>query len=91
MALIELENPTPHLPASPVFPSAAVAITPSDTDTFSHAVTVYVGGAGTVVITPWNGTVDVTFAGLAAGSQVPCLARKVHATGTTATNLVAIY
>lgn len=91
MALIELENPTPHLPASPVFPSAAVAITTSDTDTYSHAITVYVGVAGSVVITPWNGTVAVTFAGLAAGSQVPCLARKVHSTGTTASELVAVY
>lgn len=91
MATIATPNPSNASAIVPVFPGAAFAITKSDADVFENPVTVYVGGAGDVAITPANGGSAVTFAGLAAGTVLPCRARAVLSTGTTATNLVAVY
>lgn len=80
---------------SPVgqFPANAVAVTPSDTNTYSSPVSVYVGVAGDVAIVPWSagssGT-SVVFKNMPAGSVVPCQAIIINATSTTATNLVAV-
>lgn len=77
----------------PVYPDGAVAITPSDTDTFSAPVNIYVGGAGVVTCTPaLNGIAGATVAvTVPAGGYVPFRAVKVMSTGTTATLLVAVY
>lgn len=73
----------------PAFPTCAQACTPSDVDIYDPPVTVYVGGTGNVTIVPALGLqTPVTFSGLAAGSTVPCRARQVMATNTTATLLV---
>lgn len=74
----------------PTFPSGAVAITPSDDDTFLKPVAVYVGTTGDVRIVPASGGAAVTFVGVPAGSMVPCLARAVYATGTDADDLVGV-
>lgn len=77
----------------PNLPSAAVAITKSDTDTYSgDGITVYVGVAGNVAIVPACGdrSTAVTFVGVPAGSVVPCRAYKVMSTNTTAASLVGI-
>jgi len=75
------------------FPEGADEITPSDTDTHEPPVTVYVGVTGNVAIVPAGepASAAVVFKGLPAGSVVPCRAVKVMATGTTATDLVALY
>lgn len=91
MAVINLASPTREIASRPVFPGAAVAITPSDADTFNTHVTVYVGTAGDVSVLPANGNAAVTFVGLAAGSILLCQVRAVRATGTTAGSLVAVY
>lgn len=91
MATITLDNPTRELASRPVFPNGAVAVTPSDANSFSQPVSVYVGVSGNVAITPANGGSSVTFVGLPAGAMVPCQALAVLATGTTATSLVAVY
>lgn len=49
----------------------------------------YVGGAGTAVVTDITGT-DVTLV-LGAGQIIPGWVARVKATGTDATNLVAMY
>jgi hypothetical protein len=71
--------------------SRAVAITPSDATNFTdgacHAI--YVGGAGAVVAIV-NGTA-VTFAAVPVGTILEIRATRVNATGTAATNLVALY
>lgn len=70
-------------------PSRAVAITPSDATVYDLGVTVYAGGAGTVVVEPIVGGNTVTFT-VGAGGIVPVICRRVLA-ATTATGLVGVY
>lgn len=66
------------------------AITPSDSvDLPSVTRGVYVGGDGNVVAVSEAG-VAVTFANVSAGAILPIRARRINATGTTATGLVAL-
>lgn len=68
----------------------AFAVTPSDSaDLPAPARALYVGGSGNVRIND-TGNGAVTFVGVAAGSILPVMARRVYATGTTATNIVAL-
>ena len=85
---VEFSNESPTFPA---FPGGALALTPSDADTFPVPVTVYVGAAGNVAVLPWNGGAAVTFVGLPAGSVLPCRVAGVLSTGTTAASLVGVY
>jgi hypothetical protein len=72
----------------------AKAVTPSDTVNFDfgNGITsaLYVGGTGNMVVVLQDGTA-VTFTGVVAGSMLPLSAKRVNATSTTATNIVAIY
>lgn len=69
---------------------SAVAITPSDTVNFSSACrAIYVGVTGDITAVV-NGTA-VLFKNCQAGSIIPIVATRVNATGTAATNLVALY
>jgi hypothetical protein len=69
-----------------------VTITPSDTVDLGSGPTagVLVGGAGDVAAVMTNNRA-VTLTGLPAGAWVPIKAKRINATGTTATNLVALY
>lgn len=71
--------------------SRAVAITPSDATNFTEGTchAIYVGGAGNVTAVV-NGTA-VLFAGVPVGTVLKVRATRVNATGTAATNLVALY
>ena len=68
----------------------AKAITPSDADVYNAPFYVYVGVAGNVAIVPAGSNTAVTFVGVAAGTVIPCKAKAVFATNTTATSLVAL-
>lgn len=70
--------------------SHAVAVTPSDTDNLANDADkgLYIGGTGAVHVTTSNGD-DVTFAAVPVGI-LPVGVRRVHATGTTATNIIAL-
>ena len=81
--------------AVPTLPGGAVAVTLSDTTTYSNngkGVAVYVGVGGDVSIVPNNGdrSTAVVFKGVPAGGVVPCRAYIIRTTGTTATDLVAV-
>ena len=77
------------------------AITPSDVTLFANPTRgIYIGGAGTIVAVPLlpspqgnggfvTGT-PVTFTNCQAGTYLPIRAIRINATGTTATNLVAL-
>jgi hypothetical protein len=91
MAVVDKANPSNIGASVPGYPAGAFALTPSDANTYEHAITVWVGGAGNVTLLPANGEPAVTFAGVLAGSVLPVRARGVMATGTTATALVAVY
>lgn len=52
----------------------------------------YVGTGGDVVVVPaFNSTAPVTFKNVPSGTVLPVVAQRVNATGTTATDIVALY
>lgn len=68
-----------------------LAVTKSDTTNLPGSpIGFYIGGAGDVVLV---GTDDaaVTFVAVPAGTILPCGAKRVNSTNTTATNIVALY
>ena len=70
--------------------SHAVAVTPSDAVNLSpEASALYVGVGGDVKVNVLDGS-TVTFVGVAAGSILPVRCKRVFATDTTATNIVAL-
>ncbi len=70
--------------------SDAAAITPDDDADIGVTSAIYVGGTGNLKVTLRSGAA-VTFVDIAAGSIVPLYATRVWATGTTATELLALY
>lgn len=68
----------------------AVAVTKSDSTVLNATRALYIGGDGNVAVT-MSGGGDATFVGLLAGTILPVRVTKVLSTGTTATNIVALY
>lgn len=74
----------------------AVSVTPSDTVSITfpsgthYSKGIYVGVTGNLVAVMADGTV-VTFTSLAAGVIHPISAKRVNATSTTATGILAVY
>ena len=67
------------------------AITPSDTVAHGKPMrALYVGGAGNVVMVNPDGS-TVTLIGALAGNVYPLICKRINATSTTATNLVALW
>jgi len=58
-----------------------------DTAYGEFATWLYVGGAGNVNLTEWDGT-TITLVGLAAGVWHPIYSLQINSAGTTATSLV---
>lgn len=85
MARIIDRNPT-------VAAGSAVAVTPNDSaDLALTSRGLYIGGAGAVRVLLDLDSVAVTFSGCVAGSVLPIRCVRVYSTGTTATNLLALY
>lgn len=84
---IRLVNPS----GIPVTLSAktGVAVTPSDTLTFDLAQ-LFVGVGGDVAVKFASEATTVVFKGIGAGSFLPINVVQVLATGTTATDIVAL-
>ena len=74
---------------TPVYPTAALAVTPSDVTTFG-ASAIYIGGAGNVTVVTGAGQ-QVTFTGALAGTMLPVQCTKVLASGLTASNIVRVF
>ena len=68
----------------------AASVTPNDSTDIATCRSVYVGGAGAMKVTMADDT-TVTFSGLLAGAVYPFQAKRIWSTGTTATNIVALY
>ena len=75
----------------------AAAVTPSDTSNIpsinggvNNGCILYVGGAGNVKVLTIGGD-EVTLFSAQAGLVIPVKVLKVFATGTTATNIVALW
>jgi hypothetical protein len=67
----------------------ANTVTPSNTTKFTETKGLYVGVSGDVTVT--IGGTDVLFKGLSAGMIHPLSVTAVKSTGTTATNIIAVY
>lgn len=80
---------TNYSPTFPMYPGGAVAVTPSDTDNLKWPSVIYCGSTGLVRVTTAQG--DDTVFSVLPGVVIPVQVIKVWATGTTATNLVAVY
>lgn len=87
-----LAGMTPPLTPFPYSIDFGAAITPHNTTDFANGTcdAIYVGGAGDLVVV-WQDGSTSTFAGAVAGTVYYFRARRVNATGTTATNLIACY
>lgn len=72
--------------------TGAVSVVPSDTVDLSSGVTkgIYVGVEGDITVKMSDDTV-VTFKALAPGTIHPIAVKRVYATGTSATNILAVY
>lgn len=69
----------------------AIAVTTSDaTNLTKYSRALYVGGAGNLTVVMRDDTV-VLFSSVPAGTILPIRVKRVNATATTATNIVAIY
>lgn len=70
----------------------AAAVTPNDsTDLTTMARGLYIGGAGNVTLDTAGGETTVAFVGVPAGTTLPIRTARVRSTGTTATNIVALW
>lgn len=67
----------------------AAAVTPSDTGAF-RARALYIGTGGDVTLDVGTST-NILFKSVPTGTILPIAAKRVYATGTTATNIVAIW
>lgn len=70
--------------------SRGEAVTPSDTVALTRdSRALYVGGAGNISMLTVDGD-SITLNSVPAGSMLSIMARRVNATGTTATNIVSL-
>jgi hypothetical protein len=69
---------------------SASTVSPSDTNVLPQTRGLYIGGSGNLAVVMADGS-SVTFTGVTAGVIFPVSVTKVMATGTTATNIVAVY
>ena len=68
----------------------ARAVTLSDSTILEPTRALFIGAGGNLKVTMAYGT-EVTFANTVAGSILPIQVTKVWSTGTTATNVIALY
>lgn len=72
-------------------PEQAAAVVPADgTDLSCVTRAIYVGGGGSLRVRMLGGA-EVTFAAVPAGALLPLRVRRVLATGTTATAIIALW
>jgi hypothetical protein len=82
-----------QFPKNPSDPARkVVAVTPSDTvDLTTYAKALYIGVTGDVTVIPVGQTTAVTFKSHPVGYFVGCQVRRVNSTGTTASQILALY
>ncbi len=87
-----MTDPFQNVADAPSAPATrCVAVTPHDANPLSDIPkAMYIGTGGTIVLQGTSGG-DASFANVADGSVLPVRARFVKATGTTASDIVALY
>jgi hypothetical protein len=70
----------------------ASTVTTSDSTIYEQPTRgLYIGGAGNIVVDMADGGSSIPFVGLLGGGVYPFQVTRIYATGTTATNIVALY
>lgn len=93
MAYDTSKDPHQSFPTVPYQPRSVTAVTPSDsTDLDPYCKALYIGVAGDVTVIPKINadSASVTFKAHPVG-YMPIQVRRVLSTGTTATNILALY
>jgi hypothetical protein len=92
-----MPDPFEHHADAVIAPArSAINVVPSDTTDYLSDVGqvvpkgLYVGGAGTVRVRLVDDVTTVDFVAVTAGTLLPVRPRRILATGTTATNIVAL-
>lgn len=82
----------PNFTADQAAPAVSwAAVTPSDSANMPAGCrSIYVGGAGNIVAVGWDNTV-ATFTAVPVGTVLPIQAKRINATNTTATLMIAMY
>jgi hypothetical protein len=84
----QFSNVADHM-AAPA--TRVAAVTPHDSNALTDIPkALYVGTGGTLIVQGVGGGADATFVKVPDGSIVPVRAKYVRATGTTATDIVAL-
>ena len=69
----------------------ATSVTPSDSGSIVHCRGLWIGGAGDITVNFRKGGTNITLVAVSAGSLLPIDVSRVYSTGTTATDIVALY
>lgn len=86
--MARLADDTPNMDATATA-RRSVAVTPSDTVNFGQARSLYVGGAGNVVVVGLDDA--TTLFAVPAGAYILQQCKRVNSTNTTATSIVALF
>lgn len=68
----------------------AAAVTPSDSTVLPISRSLYIGTGGAIKVTMADGQ-EVTFYNVVSGSVLPIQTQLIWSTGTTASNILALY
>lgn len=86
-----MANPVHDVENNPNPADYGTAITPSDsTDLSKNARALYVGSSGSVSVDFPDGS-TIVFYGVMGGTILPIRVKRVRATDTTATNIIALF
>lgn len=70
----------------------ASAVTTSDSTIYQQPTrALYIGGSGNITVDMADGGTSVLFVGVLSGTILPIQVTRIYATGTAATNIVALY
>lgn len=80
-----------RIPAAAHPAVSAVAVSPNDTTDLGSVRALYIGSTGSISVLLHEDDTPVTFANVPAGALLPIAVRVVRTTGTTASNILALY
>lgn len=70
---------------------AGQVVTPNDAGVLSDTFGLYVGVAGNLTVDLQKGGTQISFQNVQAGTFLPIQVTRVYNTGTTASNIIALY
>lgn len=83
-------TPSVHTGSAATAPAGyGLAVTPSDSTVLATSRALYIGTGGNITVEDINAI--VTYVNVPSGYILPVQVKAVRATGTTATNIVALY